>query len=790
MLKYMIFFGVLIVIGSGIGLQKYSDSRLPQYSGELSLSGLEASVKVTRDKWGIPHIEAGSELDAQRALGFVMAGDRLFQMDLLRRIVNGELSEVLGVKTLEFDVLLRKLRIRAHMNEAWKRNRYKMDSRMVALMNAFFEGVHHYMQTQPLPIEFKILGYTPRPFTIEESLGVSGYLSLSFAEGLIADPLYTDLLSRLPKEVVEKMWVREGSDKNAITKKNKTSFQIQKNEWYGNFLKAHDYFRDVLGLFHGSNSWVLAPKRSASGSALLANDPHVAFSNPGVWYEAHIKSPEYEIYGHFIPLSPFPAMGHDQNRGWAVTMSEIDDLDLYEEKINEKNQVMYKGSWVPLKQYKEIIKVRGEEDREIEIRVTPHGPLINDSKYAVPNKNIAIKWSYHHPENNIGMALYKLSRSKKLSDLDSALEYGATPGLNISWADREGNIAWRVMGKIPIRKGFKGNQILEGWSGKHEYERYFTIKENPGAVNPDSGVIVTANYRPDYNGPLPLEGYWQPSERYERIEQLLAKKEKWTLEEMMPIQNDQFVGTGAFMRDILLSEVVPKTPAQKEILKKFKQWDGASGKSSFGSALYHMWTHHLGRLALEDNLGKTGYVAFNKVADFWHFFKSFIKDKDSKLWDDSKTEFKESRADIVNASFREALKKLRSRLGEDHSKWKWGKLHTVEFEHPLGKVKPLNKVFNLGPYPAGGGYFQVDNMSTARYEDSFNVKLGASVRRLIDFKDPTMSYGILPTGNVGHFNSPFYKDQVKMFLNGNYRAQWLSVEDAKKHPHESLILKP
>jgi len=791
MIKYILFTIALLLIGGGFGVYQYTESRLPVYSGELSLSGLSDPVSVTRDKWGIPHIEAKNEKDAQRALGFVMAGDRLFQMDLLRRIVNGELSEIFGERTVEFDILLRKLRIRAHMNESWENNRYKMDARMVLLMNAFLDGVHQYMRTQPLPIEFKILGYRPRPFTIEESLGISGYLALSFGEGLISDPLYTDLLSRLPKDIVEKMWIREGDDKNIVTgRENKASYQIPEGGWYDHFLKAHDYFRDSLGLFHGSNSWVLAPKRSSSGSALLANDPHVAFSNPSIWYEAHIKSPEYEVYGHFVPLSPFAVMGHDHSRGWAITMSEIDDLDLYEEKINDNNQVMFKGSWVPLKIFKESIKVKGQKDLDIVVRVTPHGPLINGTKYEAKDKNLSIKWSYHHPDNNIGMAFYKLSHTKTLGQLDSALDYGASPGLNVSWADKKGNIAWRVMGKIPIRRGFRGNQILEGWSGKHEYERYFTIKENPGVVNPESGVIVTANYRPLYKGPLPLEGYWQPSERFERINELLGMKDKWSLEEMMPIQNDQFSVTGLYMKDILLSEVKAKTGREKEILQKFRSWQGQSGKGNFGSALYHMWTHHLGRMSLEDDLGRSRFIAFNKVADFWHFFKGFIKDSNSPLWDDSKTDEKETRSDIINKSFRVALKSLRLRLGDDFKKWRWGKLHTLEFEHPLGKVEPLNKVFNLGPFPVGGGYFQVDNMSSARYEDSFDVKLGASTRRLIDFRDPGMSYGILPTGNVGHFNSPFYSDQVEMFINGSYRAQWLNIEDAKKHPHEILILKP
>lgn len=426
----------------------------------------------------------------------------------------------------------------------------------------------------------------------------------------------------------------------------------------------------------------------------------------------------------------------------------------------------------------------------MEVKITPHGPLINGTNYEVKGKNIALKWSYHHPENDVSTALYKLSRTQKVSDLDDALKHGATPGLNVSWVDKEGNIAWRVMGKIPVRRGFLGNQILEGWSGKHEYERYFTIEEHPGLVNPKDGLIVTANYRPQYDGPLPLEGYWQPSERFERIYYLLQQKEKWSLEAMKTIQNDQFVVTGKSMREVLISDVVAKTEEEKNILALFKKWQGESDITSFGSALYHMWTHHLGKLALKDELGETRYVAYNKVADFWNFFKTFFYQPQHVLWDNVQTKAKESRADLVNQSFRVAISRMKERLGDDYRRWRWGKLHTVEFEHPLGKVKPLNYLFNVGPFAAGGGYFQVDNMSTARYEDSFKVKLGASVRRLIDYKNPERSLGVLPTGNVGHFNSPFYDDQAELFINGQYREQWLSLSDVKNEPHQTLTLRP
>ncbi len=780
---------ILLIVGAAF-VVIYPQTRLPQYVGRIPLSNLKGEVQVTRDRWGIPHIEAQNNEDLYRGLGFVMAGDRLFQMDLIRRIANGQLSEVLGEKTIEFDVLLRKLRIRAHMNDVWERKFHKLDPKMVKLMEAFFDGVHQYIETQPLPIEFKILGYKPRPFSPQEAMAASGYLALSFAEALLSDPLHSDLMDELPKEVLDQMWIREGADKNKVTEQKRVSYRLENQVWYKDLISAIDYFQDVLGLFHGSNSWILAGSRSKSGKPLLANDPHVAFSNPAVWYEAHLKSPDFESYGHYIPLVPFPAMAHNSQRGWAVTMSEIDDLDLYEEKINEKDEVLYRGKWVPLNKERQTIKVKGGKDLVIDVVTTPHGPLLDNTKYGLKEKHLAIKWSYHHPENDVATAFYLMSQSTKLEDLDHALSYGASPGLNISWVDAKGNIAWRVMGKIPIRRGFKGNQILEGWSGKHEYERYFTIKENPGLINPENGVIVTANYHPLYKGNLPIEGYWQPSERYERIHQLISHQEKWSSDGMKRIQNDQFVVTGQAMVKELLDELKVETEEDKAVVNILRKWQGKSDRESVAASIYHMWTHHLGKMAIKDELGEQRYIAYNKVADFWNFFKSFLYDRNSPLWDDKRTKKKESRSDLINLSFKKAISRLKEKFGPKIENWKWGELHQLEVEHPLGKVKPLNMIFNTGPMPAGGGYFQVDNMSSPRYNDSFQVKLGPSVRRVVDMAKPRNSFGILPTGNVGHFNSPFYDDQFEMFLNGEHRDQWMNLEDVKKHPHQILNLYP
>jgi penicillin amidase len=499
------------------------------------------------------------------------------------------------------------------------------------------------------------------------------------------------------------------------------------------------------------------------------------------------------MYGHYLPLIPFAILGHNKEKAWALTMSESDDQDIYLEKIDfKKKKVLYKNKWVPLKSYTEKIKVKGEDDVNVDIYVTPHGPLLDGTKYGRKGKSLSLKWTYHHPENHVIKSFYSLGRAKNLKDFKKAVSYGAAPGVNISWVDQQGNIAWWVHGKIPRRpKGVESDIVLEGWSGKHEYLGYLSIDEHPHQINPSSGVILSTNYRPQPKKFKNIKGYWQPSERFERLTSLLSSQEKWSIEELKKVQTDQHVVFYQKQLPIMLSAIKnPKNDTQKEALNFLKKWDGSSDKDSVGSALFHTWAHYIGREALMDELESERYHLFTKISDYQHFYKRFLKSPNSSWWDDHNTDQKESREDIIKRAFEKALANLSNRIGGDVSDWKWGEIHTVEYAHPLGAVKPLNKIFNIGPFPSGGGSFQVDNMSVHRGDEKFKIKSGPSTRRLIDMKDPARSLGILPTGNSGHVRSPHFDDQAQMFLDLKYRDQLMNLEDIKAKKHSKLTLIP
>ncbi|HAZ12810.1 MAG: hypothetical protein A2X86_04105 [Bdellovibrionales bacterium GWA2_49_15] len=817
---------------------------LPITSGRLKIEGLKNNVTVIRDEFGIPHIKAKLEKDLFFALGFSMASDRLFQMDIMRRIASGRLSEIFGKKTLKIDVLLRNLRIKRAMDDYLKSNLSKIDPVMLENFESYLAGVHHFMKTQPLPPEFLILGYEPGSFTMAESMAVSGYMALSFAEGLVGDILFHELKNKIPAERLAELRLGTRYDATPVEKTPAPDVLRSKTKvtpveppkststtyrWVGESVAQLE--RD-FGLFQGSNSWVMSPKRSKSDHALLANDPHIAYMNPSVFYEASLHAPTLELYGHFLPLVPFPVLGHDATKAWAITMSESDDLDIYKEKINpyDENSIWFEQKWTGLGREEEIIKVKGSLDVKIGIKISPHGPMLLpedqstkgeafSNKTAGTDKNYyAVKWSYYHPENHVSLAFYKLMRATSVAEFKDAVGLAASPGLNISWADKDGHIAWWVMGKIPkLPPGVESDAVLEGDSGKHEYLGYLSIDENPHEVDPASGVIVSANYRPQLPAFAFLDGYWQPSDRYERISELLAKKEKWSLEELKLVQTDSQQFQVPKFLPIMLAAVQQgsqkSSPFKGNNYQKLKQqmlvhpryeirkklenkalpfisgWNGHSKIDSVGASIYHSWMKYIGREAIIDELGESDFLRFARLADYRHFYKWLLAAADSSWWDDVRTpEIKETREDIIYRAYSLAIASLDEQFGDQIENWWWGRLHAVEFQHFLGRVKPLNYLFNVGPYMTSGGTHEVNAVAYPRHEDTFAPNVGPATRRLIDLADTGESWGVLPTGESGHLLSPHYRDQALLYTHGEYRKQWFNWEKIEAHEHDRLIL--
>lgn len=828
--KKKIFRIVLIVLSVAVllfaGVRIYLQTLLPEIDGELRGSAVTESVTITRDSWGVPHITANNEHDAYYALGYTVAQDRLFQMELQRRLAKGELAEILGPELLETDKQFRTYLFR-HTAEKMVRDAGEICPESLECFEAFLDGVNYFVETGPLPVEFKMLGIKPEKFTPVDSASFLGYMNYSFTEGILTDSLATIIKQKYPEINTEELfpgYTREepvtimesqayyngetskvpaaGADETQSSNGTENEVGPISEKDLTLLIKGVMKTADQVPVFTGSNSWVIGPSRSESGSAILANDPHVVYSNPGVWYEAQLKYPGHENYGYYVPLVPFPFMAHNSTRGWAITMFENDDLDLYAEtfKPGDDSSVMYKGDWAKVKTLKEKIKVKGGEESELVIRITPHGPVITDFIDGYSGKPLAMWTTFSQVENPVLDFLYLLVNAKDITQFEQALSMLAAPGLNVSYVDSTGNIAWWAVGRLPVRPPHMNSKIvLDGASGRDEYLGFLPFEENPHLLNPESGIIITANNLSTSNslGPIRnLEGYWMPSDRAARITELLSSKEKWSLEDMKTVQND----VKAYNADWILKTItgiVEKnnqdkglSPLESSALEILKEWDCVYNEKSAAPSLYEHLTYHVLKEGVGDEFGEENFKQYGEIADHWNFFKAFIQEPESKLWDNVNTDVTETREEVVMSAFRSTVAELEKNYGSDIKKWTWGDVCKIEYIHPIGTKKPFNLIFNIGPYPVPGGYEVINIFGCNAGEHDFNVKWGPSTRRLIDYADVEHSFSILPTGNSGNFLSPYYSHQADMYLRGEYRGVVFTEEQIQQDKNHELVMIP
>ncbi len=737
---------------------------IPSNSPIIKIKNSKINANIKQDNWGIPHIYSQEENHAYFALGYKIASERLFQMDIQRRVANGELSEILGSKMLPTDKKLRSLRFKKSITEKVNNKDHPINKnkKMWSALKSYFDGVNFFIKNNPLPIEFILLRYSPKPFSPIDSFAFSGYMGYSFATSVTKDILFSTLLEKLPATLFHDLEKR--------AKQNTINFKV---------LSTIAPLTD----FDGSNAWVLSGKRTKSRKPILASDPHISFSLPGVWYEAHIKTPTHEIYGHYLPLIPFPALGHNKYIGWGLTMSKVDDMDFYAETFSkDKKKVMYKNSWVKIKSYKEIINIKGQKPVEIEIKLTPHGPIMD---YVLDKKNISMKWSYYEPDNLALDTLYLAERAKNWGEFKNAFSFGAAPGLHIAYADSSGNIGSLVYGKIPNREHLLfSNRILNGANGENEYS-YYKYSQNPKLFNPKSGQIVLANAR--QNIPEKIAGFWSPTDRFDTIANLLNKQDKWSIEDTKKLQTKSFAQSSKVILPILLNSIksYSLSTTEKSAIKYLNKWNHLSEISSVGASIYHYWNISVKKL-LFDELTDTELNNFCKLGEHWTLYKKLLSEPQSRWWDSISSKQKiEDKNEIVYQAFKLTMSKL-----NNLNNWEWGDIHQLEFQHPLGKKRPLNLIFNLGPYKSPGGYEQINNLKAASCSFQQKIKAGPSTRRIIDFNSPELSFGILPIGNSGHLASEHYNDQSTLYFNNKYRNQLMNKESIEKVKRKELIFSP
>ncbi|GAC17659.1 penicillin acylase family protein [Paraglaciecola arctica] len=781
---------IIVVIICAAGAW-YINSKQPQRSGEVSLANLQASVSVRYDERGVPHIQAQNESDMYRTLGYVHAQDRLFQMEMVRRLARGELAAILGPKLIDSDRLFRSLGIRSYA-DAYAA---KMDPNTPAnkALMAYLDGINQYQNTHPAPIEFDILGITKRPFTPKDSVSVAGYMAYSFAAAFRTEPVLTYIRDQLGSEyldVFDLAWHPEG-----VVAPN-----LAANDWQDLNRLAQLSQQAVtdsgLALFEGSNAWAVSGNRTASGKPLLAGDPHIGFAVPSVWYEAHLSYPGFELYGHHQALSATASLGHNLDFGWSITMFQNDDIDLIAEKLNpdNANQVWYQGKWVELQSRSEQIAVKGADPVTLTLRRSPHGPIINDALGKHAGKTpIAMWWAFLETENPILDAFYQLNRADTLAKARAASEKIHAPGLNIVWANASGDIGWWAAAKLPLRPdGVNPNFILDGSSYEADKLGFVPFTANPQEENPARGYIVSANYQPVPDSGIEVPGYYNLPARGIRLNQGLADNSvKWNIQNSQALQLDS--GSGYAQR--LLKPLLPIIKAaasadEQELVLLLSNWNGDHQLEGIAPTIFNQLVYQLAYEAMGDEMGESFFNTLinTRVVDF--ALPRLAAEANSPWWDNRDTSVIEDRTETVAIAWQASLKHLRSTLGTDTANWQWGKTHTLTHGHPLGQQDLLDKMFNVGQFAAPGGHETPNNLSHKMGPTPWKVAYGPSTRRLIDFADPSHSLGINPVGQSGVAFDQHYQDQAQTYINGQYIKQHFSEADIAANTVSTLKLIP
>jgi penicillin amidase len=796
-LKRILLILLLIIVLALFVVWFYLYSTKPKYSGALKISALQEKVDVYFDEWGIPHIYAQNETDAYKAFGYLHAQERLFQMEMMKRVASGRLAEILGKDLVETDKFFLTLGLEDAANRSIKAN-HKGDELFAKAAQAYLDGVNEFIRSGKTPIEFTILGIPKEEFKTQDFYLIAGYMAFTFSSGFTVDPIVSKINKKLGSNYLKDWGTIYQPGTEQIPSNKKADIAIEN--------KLISYSSKIISsipipTWIGSNSWVVAPSKTKSGKVIFSNDTHIGYGQPSVFFEAHMEYPGQRIYGNYIAGVPFALLGHNQNCAWGLTMFENDDLDMFREKLNPENpnQVWFQNRWENLTIRDIKIKVKGATDIDFQVKSSRHGPIMDGLQGNLdPNESaIAVSWTFPMIESRVIEAFYMLNNSINIKNAEAAASLIYSPGLNVMYGDVEGNIAWWAAAKLVKRAAHVNSKIiLDGASGKDEYLGYYDFSENPRLINPASGFVYSANNQPDTMAGILYPGYYAPEFRAKRIVKLLSTDKKWSVEEMKRMITDDTSAVHPEMAKLILSllskdDLIKKGGNYSKAFQLLSDWKGGHAADAVEPTIFYKLLYQVLFKTFADEMGEKDFNAISSSHLMGNTYPFIFKDKQSVWWDDISTNEKETRADVFNSAFNQSIVDLEKQLGSDMSKWNWSRVHTLEHHHPLGTVKPLDKLFNVGPFGVKGGNQVINNIDFQFSRDGiYKATYGPAIRILLDFADIENSISVLPTGESGNFMSKHYSDQAEIYNLGQFRKQVMNKDEIIKTNTGILALSP
>jgi len=792
---------------------------LPDTTGTLRVEGLRGRVEIVRDVDAIPHIRAGSESDALFALGYVHAQERLWQMEFQRRAAQGRLSEILGPAALKTDRLMRTVGIARAAALAWPR--IAPDAR--AQVEAYVAGINAFLSSHrggSLPVEFAVLRSSLEPWRAEDVLAcqksLAWLLSMNWVEeGLrvrlsasvgesganLLMPAYTPNGPVIvPAEaVVDPTPAATPAPATNRGEASPSPIKPRREAGVRSPYATDAVLADLMALAEsaraiapgapvggGSNSWVLAGSRTTTGKALLANDPHLGGQAPAIWYLAHVTGGQLDVIGATLPGVPGVVIGHNQRIAWGITALLGDTQDLFVERVNTHDESEYDGTWEPMTVLRDIIKVRGQADVPLRVRITRHGPILSDV-LDQPQATLALRWTGLDVEDHSVESFAHINTAGTWPEFVAALETLHTPVLNLVFADVDGNIGYIGAGVHPVRSSGDGGRPAPGWTSESDWRGYVHHNEWPRTFNPSRGFVVTANNKavPD-SYPFRLGSSWEAPYRAARITEMIQTGGRLAVDDLARMQRDL---KSAQVKAILpfLLKARPTDQASREAMDRLRAWDGILTGDSPDAALYEAWYEATARGLFEDDLGPALYN------DYWAHrsivakaIDTMIQTNDLGWCDDVRTIEPETCETLVGQTLPLALASMAARQGSTNvANWRWDRVNVAEFPHmPFDRISWLRRWFSRS-VPRGGDSFTVTPVAPI-----LDRTFISSYRQIIDLASIDASKFIIPMGQSGHVWSEHYGDLLAKWDRYEYLPMRFSRAAVDEGAGDRLVLEP
>jgi penicillin G amidase len=766
---------------------------LPPVEGEVRAPGLHGRVEVIRDRWGVPHIYASDLHDLFLAQGYVVASERLFQMEFLIRLGQGTLSELFSQLTLPVDRFVRTL----GWNRIARRSAQAYDQTSRDLAQWFGAGIRAWREAMPeRPVEYQVLD--AEPFVLEEdnvaTAGAAGavFMAWGLSRNWDHELLRAEIAERLGPEAMRTLFPDLDTEVALV--------EAAKEGGSDRLALLRDAILPPSG--QGSNNWVVDGSRTETGKPLLANDPHLAISLPSIWYECHLAAPGMEASGVALPFSPGIVIGHNDRIAWGFTNTEGDVQDLYLERLSEDGtRAEYEGRWEPVTIHREEILVRGQDEPEVlEVRETRHGPILDSYMVGVADpvvveggitRTYALRWVGAEATIEPSTIL-RLNTAGTWEDFREAVRDWRCPGQNAVYADVAGNIGYQLTGLYPLRRQGDGTVPVPGWTDQYEWEGWVPFDELPWALNPESGFLCTANNKVHDEGyPFNLGRDFLPPFRARRIAQLITERDRHSRHTFAAMQADTLSLPAAQIVPHLVA-VEPADDRQKEALSLLDQWDHRLEAGSAAAVIYEVWCKHialhvLGRMFDDERL-LTHFFGRRQWTNAFQYqvLPNLLTYPTATWWGGNGIR---ARDQVLRESLEAALVELSNLLGEDLQAWRWGTLHKARFAGRLALIPDLTDMFTAAEVELGG---DEQTVLQGSFEPgwSYDVVVTPSWRQILDPSDWDASVGTHTVGQSGHPASPHFKDLVELWARGEHHPLPFSRAAVEAASESTLTLVP